>query len=283
MADWITQPGCDKPSLSFSPSDLENPEQALKTGLKNAWNILKAKCTASSPGFPDFLYSIPNGTILRDPDSGHALLITQQGWKSIPTGGDYLCFTGQGDPVVNLPGLDSVTQGLFAGEAVCTSTSPPALSVDPNGGAGTLGNPANPQGPTANPQTRAPPPTNPPPTNPPPTNPPPTNPPPTNPPPTNPPPTDPPPPKPTVWNLQVGIYGGGHVGVSYDVGWQAGRDPITCHFIIDGGEAFTAQCGTHSSKQFYGISAGNHTFYAYVTDQFGVASDPTPSETRYVS
>jgi hypothetical protein len=71
-------------------------------------------------------------------------------------------------------------------------------------------------------------------------------------------PAPPPAPKPTIANFTVVIYTGepGHVGVSYDVGWQTDRDPVTCHFFIDGQEVFTAQCGTHSSKQFYGIRAG---------------------------
>ncbi|GAA1382279.1 hypothetical protein [Catellatospora chokoriensis] len=90
-------------------------------------------------------------------------------------------------------------------------------------------------------------------------------------------------PKPSATNLVVVIYGGGHVGVAFDVGWQAGRDPVTCHFFIDGSEAFTAQCGTHSSKQFYGIAAGQHSFYATVSDQFGVYSDPTATISRQVT
>jgi hypothetical protein len=91
-------------------------------------------------------------------------------------------------------------------------------------------------------------------------------------------------PKPTISNFVVVVYTNepGHVGVAYDVGWQAGRDPVTCHFFIDGQEAFTAQCGTHSSKQFYGISQGQHSFYATVSDQFGVYSDPSPTSVQTV-
>jgi hypothetical protein len=87
-------------------------------------------------------------------------------------------------------------------------------------------------------------------------------------------------PKPTASNLQVVVYGGGHVGMSFNVGWQAGRDPVTCHFFRDGVEVFTAQCGTSSSKQFYGVPAGTHSFYATVSDKFGVYSDPTPTVTK---
>lgn len=94
----------------------------------------------------------------------------------------------------------------------------------------------------------------------------------------------PPPPKPTISNFQVVVYDNepGHVGVAYDVGWQSGRDPVTCHFFIDGAEAFTAQCGTHSSKQFYGISPGPHSFYATVIDKYGVASNPSPAVVKTV-
>ena len=94
----------------------------------------------------------------------------------------------------------------------------------------------------------------------------------------------PPPPKPTISNFQVVVYDNepGHVGVAYDVGWQSGRDPVTCHFFIDGTEAFTAQCGTHSSKQFYGISPGPHSFYATVTDKYGVVSTASPTVVKTV-
>lgn len=106
----------------------------------------------------------------------------------------------------------------------------------------------------------------------------------TAPPPTSPPATPPPaPPRPTARDLVVVIYGGGHVGVAFEVGWQAGRDPVTCHFFRDGVEVFTAQCGTHSSKQFYNVPVGNHSFYATVTDRFGVASEPTATITKYVT
>jgi len=100
-----------------------------------------------------------------------------------------------------------------------------------------------------------------------------------------PPPPPPPPvePKPVASNLRVFIYGGGHVGMAFDVAWQTARDPITCHFFIDGQERFTAQCGTYSSNQFYGISPGQHSFYATVNDRFGVYSDPTPTIVRNVT
>jgi hypothetical protein len=90
-------------------------------------------------------------------------------------------------------------------------------------------------------------------------------------------------PKPSATNLVVVSYGGGHVGVAFEVGWQSGRDPVTCHFFIDGAEAFTAQCGTHSSKQFYGIAAGQHSFCASVSDRYGIFSDPTSIVYRDVS
>ena len=98
-------------------------------------------------------------------------------------------------------------------------------------------------------------------------------------PPTTPPPP-PPAPKPSAWNPVVVVYGGGHVGMSFQVGWEAGRDPVTCHFFRDGVEVFTAQCGTSSSKQFYGVPAGRHSFYATVSDKFGVYSDPTATIVR---
>ena len=96
-------------------------------------------------------------------------------------------------------------------------------------------------------------------------------------------PTQPPPPKPYSGNLRVVVYGGGHVGVAFDVGWQEGRDPVVCHFFRDGVEVFTAQCGTYSSKQFYGVPAGTHSWHATVTDRFGVQSDPTNTVTVYSS
>lgn len=93
-----------------------------------------------------------------------------------------------------------------------------------------------------------------------------------------------PPPKPTITNFQVVVYEQepGHVGVSYNLAWQQGRDPITCHFFIDGHESFTAQCGNPSSKQFYGISEGDHSFYATASDKYGVYSDPSPTVVRHV-
>jgi len=69
--------------------------------------------------------------------------------------------------------------------------------------------------------------------------------------------------------------------VAFDVGWQEGRDPVICHFFRDGIEVFTAQCGTRSSKQFYGVPAGTHSWYATVSDRFGVYSDPTNTVTVY--
>ena len=96
-----------------------------------------------------------------------------------------------------------------------------------------------------------------------------------------PPPPPPPPPQPTASNLRVVVYGGGHVGVAFDVGWQAGRDPVTCHTFRDNVEVATDQCGTSSSKQFYGVPAGTHSWYATVSDRFGVYSNPTNTVTVY--
>lgn len=94
-----------------------------------------------------------------------------------------------------------------------------------------------------------------------------------------------PPPTPMISNFQVVVYESepGRVGVSYTVGWQAGRDPVTCHFFIDGREAYTAHCGTSSSRQFYGLSEGEHSFYATVSDKYGVYSAPSPTVRRIVS
>lgn len=83
------------------------------------------------------------------------------------------------------------------------------------------------------------------------------------------------PPKPYAGNLRAYAHGPGHVGVAFDVGWQEGRDPVICHFFRDRIEVFTAQCGTSSSKQFYGVPAGTHSWHATVSDRFGVYSDPT--------
>lgn len=84
-------------------------------------------------------------------------------------------------------------------------------------------------------------------------------------------------PKPYAGNLVAVNYGDGHVGVAFDVGWQAGRDPVTCRFYDNAVEIFSAQCGTRASKQFYGLAPGRHTFHATVTDLFGVVSDSTNS------
>ncbi|WP_433532724.1 GDSL-type esterase/lipase family protein [Micromonospora sp. CA-263727] len=88
--------------------------------------------------------------------------------------------------------------------------------------------------------------------------------------------------RPTISNFEAVVSGPGHVGVSFRVGWQAGQDPVTCRFFIDGREAFTAQCGTSVSKQFTGLSPGPHRFSAVVVDRFGVSSDPSPTVARTV-
>lgn len=90
-------------------------------------------------------------------------------------------------------------------------------------------------------------------------------------------------PRPIAVNLTAVNHGGGHVGVAFDVGWQSGRDPVTCRFYRNGVEVFAAQCGTRSSRQFYGLAPGTHTFYATVTDRFGVVSAPTNSVTVNVA
>lgn len=90
-------------------------------------------------------------------------------------------------------------------------------------------------------------------------------------------------PKPYAGNLVVVDHGGGHVGIAFDVGWQAGRDPVTCHTFRNGVEIATDQCGTRSSKQFYGVPSGTHSFYATVSDRFGVFSDPTNTVVKTIS
>lgn len=90
-------------------------------------------------------------------------------------------------------------------------------------------------------------------------------------------------PKPRAWDLIAVVYGDGHVGVAFNVGWEAGRDPVTCHFFQDGVEVFTAQCGTRSSKQFYGVPPGVHSYYATVSDRYGVYSDPSNTVTKSTS
>lgn len=97
------------------------------------------------------------------------------------------------------------------------------------------------------------------------------------------PPTTAPRPGPQSRDLVVVIYGGGHVGVAWDLTWDPGRDPVFCHFLIDGAEAFTAQCGLHSSKQFYGISPGAHTFAVFVTDRDGIKGNTLGPVTRTVT
>ncbi|WP_092778532.1 hypothetical protein [Actinokineospora terrae] len=87
-------------------------------------------------------------------------------------------------------------------------------------------------------------------------------------------------PKPTVANFVVVVKGDGNVGVAFDVGWQSGRDPVICHFLIDGQSWFDSQCGTRSSKQFSGVNPGQHVFDVRVSDRFGVYSDPVPSIVR---
>ena len=88
-------------------------------------------------------------------------------------------------------------------------------------------------------------------------------------------------PKPYAGNLIAVVYGGGHVGIAFDVGWQAGRDPVVCRTYRDGVLVAQDQCGTRSSRQFYGVPAGTHSWYATVTDRFGVVSDPTNTVTVY--
>jgi hypothetical protein len=90
------------------------------------------------------------------------------------------------------------------------------------------------------------------------------------------------PPKPTLANFAATVQGPGQVQVTFNVGWQGGRDPVTCHFYIDGAESFAAVCGTSSSKTFTGIAPGTHQFAARVTDKEGIASDWSPTLSRDV-
>jgi hypothetical protein len=133
----FSDPNCPQPSLLDDPM-LGEFESEVPTRVDAAvlfWEVLKRTCTASSPGFPAFLYEIPVGTIVRDPDNGRSLLITLQGWKHIPTGGDFLCFQNQGHPVLNLAGVTGYTMGMDAGDIACVvppqSTPAPAPSPAP--------------------------------------------------------------------------------------------------------------------------------------------------------
>jgi hypothetical protein len=88
---------------------------------------------------------------------------------------------------------------------------------------------------------------------------------------------------PSATGLNVVLYGGGHVGVSYDVAWPSAQsEPITCRFYIDGALRFEAQCGTFASNQFFGIAVGDHTFYATATDRFGQTAT-TATISRFVT
>jgi hypothetical protein len=82
-------------------------------------------------------------------------------------------------------------------------------------------------------------------------------------------------PKPTVTNLTVAPSGSNQVDVAFDAGWAAGRDPVTCHVFQDGAEVASEQCGAHYSKHVTGVVAGRHAYYATVSDNGGVASDPS--------
>ena len=125
LSRWLSEPGCPAPTFKPASGDFEQGNDSLLAqGLELAWDILKSKCTADSPGLPSYFYSIPVGTIVRDPSNGHAELVTQQGWKSIPTGGDYICFTHQGHPVLELPGLIKYTMGFTAGTITCSIPTP---------------------------------------------------------------------------------------------------------------------------------------------------------------
>jgi hypothetical protein len=138
--------------------DVELPP--LVESVLYAWDILTTECTAHAPGFPAFLYEIPVGTIARDPANGHAFLITQQGWKSIPTGGDYLCFQNQGHPVANLDRLTDYLQDMSAGDIHCVVPPTPDPASSPAPPAPTPA-PAPPSAPTPSPDP-TPTPTNPP-------------------------------------------------------------------------------------------------------------------------
>jgi len=134
MQGWLSDPNCPQPAFDPTFGDFETNAPAWVESVQIAWDILKRTCTASSPGLPAYFYEFPVGTIIRDPDNGRSLLITLQGWKHIPTGGDYLCFQNQGHPVVNLPGMTNYTLGLDAGDISCVvppAQPEPAPALEP--------------------------------------------------------------------------------------------------------------------------------------------------------
>jgi hypothetical protein len=125
LSEWASQPGCDSVKVSISSADFGNDGVALKDSLKNFWNILKAKCTLAPGTFPQFLQVMPHGVIVRDSDNGHAWLIDSNGfYDPIPTGGDYLCFTGQGHPVYELAGFSEIIENFGYQLAKCTPGAP---------------------------------------------------------------------------------------------------------------------------------------------------------------
>lgn len=71
-----------------------------------------------------------DGTIYRDPTTGASWLAGNDGFvRSIPTGGDYLCFTGQGHRVVNLPTFLIAELPKNSDSARCHSDVGPKSSI----------------------------------------------------------------------------------------------------------------------------------------------------------
>ncbi len=216
-------------------SNVDNLTRSGKQGPLRAVGALSA--AAPSKILLEWVRTVANlprpgaNTIVRNSRNGASWLVGADGYRRwIPTGGDWLCHTGRGAPVVNLDqvSIDSIPDRV--GEHAICAQPPPIVD-------------GTPQPPTPDPGT----------------------------------------PRPVAANLTAVNNGGGHVGVAFDVGWQSGRDPVTCRFYRNGAEVFAAQCGTRSSKQFYGLPPGAHTFYATVTDRFGVVSAPTNSVTVNVA
>jgi len=72
--------------LESTDAPVPGAAEVAATTIQLFLEVLTEKRTADSPGFPEALQAIPANTIVRDPDNGHAMLVTEQGWKSIPTG-----------------------------------------------------------------------------------------------------------------------------------------------------------------------------------------------------
>jgi hypothetical protein len=71
----------------------------------------------------------PANTIVRDDKTGASYFIGSDGYRRwIPTGGDYLCFTGQGGPVVNLAriSVDTIPEHVGSPAKCSAEPQPPA-------------------------------------------------------------------------------------------------------------------------------------------------------------